>query len=295
MSTSASARPRSEGPSSLDDDIRGRVEAAVAGVLAEARDELARSDPRAAVLADEISRLVAAGGKRVRPLLCVWAFRAASGEPELEDAAVRAAAGLELLHTFALVHDDVMDDAVERRGVETTHVRFERAAPGDRDGAAFGTSVAILAGDLAAVLAERTVRGCGAPAERLDVALERFDRMRVAMAAGQYLDVEGSAPRERVAALKTGAYTAEGPVGVGTALAGAAARAEAPLLAFARLVGEAFQLRDDVIDGDAPAEDAARVDALVQDAVAALEGTALRPDAVRALAELASGLRLGER
>ena len=79
-------------------------------------------DARAAVLTDELLRLLAAGGKRIRPALCVYAHRAAGGSdgPPI----TKAAAALELLHTFALVHDDVMDRTDESRGVESTHVRF---------------------------------------------------------------------------------------------------------------------------------------------------------------------------
>jgi geranylgeranyl pyrophosphate synthase len=118
--------------------------------------------------------------------------------------------------------------------------------------------------------------------------------MRAEMAAGQLLDVSGHHERggaARVAALKTGSYTAEGPVAIGAALAGAGAAVDGPLRAYARLVGEAFQLRDDVLDGDAPPEEAGRVDELVARATAALEGAPLAEDGARALVELAMLLR----
>ncbi len=116
---------------------------------------------------------------------------------------------------------------------------------------AFGTSAAVLVGDLALVLSERLLRTSGFGAGRLEAAMARFDRMRAEMAAGQFLDVSGVGDRARVRALKTGSYTAEGPVMIGAALAGAGPEAEGPLRVFGRLVGEAFQLRDDVADGDA--------------------------------------------
>lgn len=253
-------------------------------------------DPSAAVLVDEIRRLLDAGGKRIRPALCYWAHRAAGGGGD--DSIVWAAAALELLHTFALVHDDVMDRSVERRGVPTSHVRFAKDAPPGSDPDLFGTSVAILVGDLAAVLSERLLRSCSAPAERLARALSRFDRMRAEMAAGQFLDLSGrrtgSASR-RVAALKTGSYTAEGPTLIGAALAGAGPATEGPLRTYARLVGEAFQLRDDVLDGDVAPGASEEVDALVDRAVAGLERAQLEPDGAAALAELASLLKLEAR
>ncbi|MGH2635655.1 MAG: polyprenyl synthetase family protein, partial [Actinomycetota bacterium] len=97
------------------DLVRERVDPAIARFLEERRAELVAMDPGAAILVDEIRRLLEAGGKRIRPALCFWAYRAVGGpdEPPIH----RAAAALELLHTFALIHDDVMDGSRERRGV----------------------------------------------------------------------------------------------------------------------------------------------------------------------------------
>ncbi len=264
--------------------VRDRVDPLILAELAERRVELAELDPEAPALTDEIARLVEAGGKRIRPALCVWAFRAAGGSEE--GPVRRAAAALELLHTFALIHDDVMDRSEVRRGVPATHVRFAAEAPPGCDHTAFGTAAAIVVGDLAAVLAEHVLRTCGAPEDRLEAAWSRFDRMRIEMAAGQLLDLSAADP-SRVAALKTGSYTAEGPVGIGAALAGAGAAEVEPLLAFARLLGRAFQLRDDVLDGDAPAEASEAVNQLVGRAVSALNGAPLRGDGVRALVDVA--------
>jgi geranylgeranyl diphosphate synthase type I len=280
------------------DRVRERVDPAIARFLADRRAELAGMDPEAVVLVDELLRLVAAGGKRIRPALCVWAHRAAGGldAPPI----VKAAAALELLHTFALVHDDVMDGTDERRGVEATHVRFAKAAPPGLDPDGYGTSVAILVGDLAAVLAEQRLRTCGASPGPLEAALGRFDRMRVEMAAGQFLDLGGlatepgrDAARARVASLKTGSYTAAGPVLIGSALAEAGPAVEGPLRVYARLVGEAFQLRDDLLDGEADPTAAARVDDLVARAGDALEGAPLEEEGAAALTEIAELLRMG--
>jgi geranylgeranyl diphosphate synthase type I len=274
------------------DLVRERVDAALARFLSDRRAELSGMDPRAAVLVDELLRLVAAGGKRIRPALCYWAYRAA-GAPD-RPAIVKAAAALELLHTFALVHDDVMDRSDERRGVEATHVRFAKEAPPGVEPDGYATSVAILVGDLAAVLAEQRLRTCGAEPRALDVAMERFDRMRAEMAAGQLLDVAGAADddRARVAALKTSSYTAEGPILIGTALAEAPPSVEGPLRVYARLIGEAFQLRDDVIDGDVDPGSAARADELASNAVSALDGAPLESEGRAALSEIAGALRL---
>lgn len=271
--------------------VRALVEPVLRAELAERGAELAELDASTRVLVDEIGRLLEAGGKRIRPALCVWAFRAAGGSGE--EAVLRAAAALELLHTFALVHDDVMDGSEARRGVPATHVRFAKEAPSGSDPERFGTAAAILVGDLAAVLAERLLRTCGARPERLDLAWARFDRMRIEMAAGQLLDLSTIAGSPEVASLKTGSYTAEGPVAIGAALAGAGPAEEEPLLAYARLVGRAFQLRDDVQDGQAPPEARAEVTELVSRAVSALRGAPLLGEGVRALTDLARLLEAG--
>src|ERR687891_268457 len=102
-------------------------------------DDRFKAVPDAADLIDEIARVISAGGKRLRPAFCYWGFRAAGGRHG--SAIVRAAASLELLHTFAIVHDDIMDDSDERRGEPTVHVRH-------------GLGFALLTGDLALLLAD---------------------------------------------------------------------------------------------------------------------------------------------
>jgi geranylgeranyl diphosphate synthase type I len=281
--------PRVSGPAL--DAVREAVDATLRDFLAERRAEVEEMDPAARPLVDEIVRLLDAGGKRFRPALCRWGYRAGGGPDG--DAVIRAAGALELLHTFALIHDDVMDQALERRGVASTPARFADLAPPGADADAYGRSVAILVGDLAAVLSERLLRTCGAPVDPLGVALERFDRMRTEMAAGQYLDLRASGPATpRVASLKTGSYSAEGPVLVGAALAGAGPEAESALRAYGRLLGEAFQLRDDLLDGDAGPDAASRVDGLVDEAGRSLDGAPLEAYGRAALLEIADLLRV---
>lgn len=271
---------------------RGLVDPALRRFLADRRAELAALDPSAAVLVDELRRLVDAGGKRIRPALCYWAFRAAGGKEG--EPITNACVALELLHTSAIVHDDVMDHAGERRGVPATHRRFAAGAPEGAPAEDFGTAAAILVGDLALVLSEQALRLSGAGGSELALAMTRFDRMRLEMAAGQFLDVSGNGDNARVSALKSSSYTAVGPVLMGTALAGAGAAAEGQLGVYARLVGEAFQLHDDVVDGEAPSGSAVRVGELVERAVRSLDAAPIEVRGAEALAELASLLRLRE-
>ena len=150
----------------------------------------------------------------MRPAFCYWGFRAADGRDDgpAGEAIVRAAAALELLHTMAIVHDDLIDGAKERRGVPTTEVWFaEHAAERDilGDPSEHGRSMAILVGDVCAVWADELLDGCGFDAEAVARARIRYDEMRVGMAVGQVLGAGGAAgdPRSPAAPPREGAAT----------------------------------------------------------------------------------------
>ncbi len=211
------------------------------------------------VLADPFSELrafVVGGGKRLRPAFCHCAFVGAGGDPDAPEV-IDAAAALELVHTFALVHDDVMDGSDSRRGRPAVHRRFadEHAAASWRaEPRRFGDGMAILIGDFAFVYADVLMRG--APARALDV----FDALRIELCVGQSLDLVSTArgttdtaTANRIATYKSAKYTVEGPLHLGAALAGKLAELAAPLSAIGLPLGAAFQLRDDLLGafGDA--------------------------------------------
>jgi geranylgeranyl diphosphate synthase, type I len=197
-----------------------------------------------------LRELVTAGGKRLRPAFCYWAFVGAGGDPD-DPAIVDAGAALELLHTFALIHDDIMDGSCTRRSMETIHVRFEErhALDGWRgDGRRFGEGVAVLVGDLAFVYADQLL--AGAPRAATDV----FTELRIEVNVGQYLDLVGTARGEvgeatarDISLFKSGKYTVERPLHLGAALAGRLDDLAPALSAYGLRVGEAFQLRDDLL------------------------------------------------
>jgi geranylgeranyl diphosphate synthase type I len=217
------------------DGLRAEVDGELRRFLAARRAEL----PEAADLVAEIERLLISGGKRIRPAFCYWGYRA-TGAPH-GPAPVRAAASLELLHTFAIVHDDIMDSSEERRGVPTVHVLH-------------GVDVALLVGDLALVLADDLFLASGFAPAAVRRAFEWYSRMRQQVIAGQYLDLQlarrpivSEASARRVAVLKSGRYTIEHPLAIGASLAGASADLLSSVLAFGAPLGEAFQLRDDLL------------------------------------------------
>lgn len=199
---------------------------------------------------EALRTLVLSGGKRLRPAFCHWAFVGAGGDP-LDPVLTDAGAALELLHSFALVHDDVMDDSLVRRGADAIHVQFRKQHSEQSLGGEarrYGEGVAILVGDMAFVYADKLMNA--APR----VAVEVFTELRVELNIGQYLDVSATARSDatlpmaqKIAQFKSGKYTVERPMHLGAALAGRFDELATDISAYGIPVGEAFQLRDDIL------------------------------------------------
>jgi geranylgeranyl diphosphate synthase type II len=198
-------------------------------VVEEYLDRLELS-PELGGLEEAIRYALAGGGKRTRPVLCLASAEAAGGDPER---ALPAAAALELVHSFSLVHDDLpaMDDDAERRGRPTTHVRF-------------GEASALLAGD--ALLAEAFRLAVSTRAEMA----QEVARATLGMIGGQYLDIDGTRPdRAELNRLKTGRLF-EASVGCGLWASDVPAEAQAPWREFGADYGFLYQVVDDLLDGD---------------------------------------------
>jgi geranylgeranyl diphosphate synthase, type I len=219
---------------------------------------------RLAPLGDDAARLLAearasvSGGKRFRAAFCYWGFHAVAGPSfDVDAALVRACAALELLHASALVHDDFMDASDTRRGRPATHRGFSelhRSVRWRGDPEQYGASAAILLGDLLLSWSDEQLRRCGLPLERVMEALDVFDRCRSEVIAGQFLDVSAQARGEAdvdaamtVLRYKSAKYSIERPLHIGATLAGGSADQLRQLGAFGLPLGEAFQLRDDLL------------------------------------------------
>jgi geranylgeranyl diphosphate synthase type I len=241
--------------------IAARVDARLEDLLQGERERWAAFEPDLALPLDEIRRLVLSGGKRLRPAFCYWGFVGAGGDGG-DRCVVDAGAAFELMHAFALFHDDVMDDAGTRRGAPTTHAAFSaehgRAAWAG-ESRRFGEGVAILVGDLAFVYSDELMaaavagrRSTGDP----QAAWALWNELRIELNIGQYLDILGSvrrerrlAPAERIARYKSGKYTIERPLQLGALLARPDG-GDGLLVALSRYglpLGDAFQMRDDVM------------------------------------------------
>ncbi|GAB3734071.1 polyprenyl synthetase family protein [Amycolatopsis oliviviridis] len=212
------------------------------------------SGRREGELAESILPEFASGGKCLRPMFAYVGWRC--GAPD-SDAAVRAAACLELLHCFALAQDDVMDGSQLRRGRPSLHVRFGRwHSEKDWSGSArrFGEAAATLSGDLFLVWSERMLRESGLDEEALARGWPRYDLMREELAVGQLADLVNDARTLPgwdtlldVLRRKSGNYTVRRPLEFGAALAGCGPDVLVSLAEYGSLVGEAFQFRDDLL------------------------------------------------
>jgi geranylgeranyl diphosphate synthase, type I len=202
-------------------------------------------------LPEILRALTVAGGKRIRPSMCYWGWVAAGGRAHSQDQVVQAGAALELLHIFALIHDDVMDESDSRRGQPSVHTlaaQLHLHSAGRGSASRFGESIAVLVGDLAHAEADHLVT-------ELPPAMRRIWRLLVIeLVQGQSRDITGAAAGRRdlaharqVARMKSGAYTVQRPLQLGAAAAAADDHVVAAITRYGREVGEAFALRDDLL------------------------------------------------
>jgi geranylgeranyl diphosphate synthase, type I len=237
-------------------DLRARVQGIVDSTIARQTTLLTDVSPDLLPLVDAISALLS-GGKRLRPAFAYWGWRGAGGNPAEDTEAMTAAAGLEFLQACALIHDDVMDGSDTRRGLPAAHRRFagvhrdEQWLGSPED---FGVGAAILLGDLCLSWADEVIFGCSFAPNTLARAKGVYDEMRTELMAGQYLDLleqargGGSVDRAlRVVRYKSAKYTIERPLHLGAALADASPDVSAAYSGYGLPLGEAFQLRDDIL------------------------------------------------
>ncbi|MFI9272460.1 polyprenyl synthetase family protein [Kitasatospora sp. NPDC052896] len=240
--------------------VRERVNTALAEFMAGQHALLGSISPGLLPAAEALREFLLDGGKRLRPAFCYWGWRGAGGAAESTGIA-HAAAALELLQASALVHDDLMDRSDTRRGLPSVHRRFEALHRdsgwrGDRE--QFGAAAAVLLGDLLLIWCDELFVRCGLDPAAVLAAKPVFDLMRTEVMAGQYLDVlepvagdstdAGALDRaQTVLHYKSAKYTIERPLQVGARLAGASDQLMAAYSAFGLPLGEAFQLRDDLL------------------------------------------------
>lgn len=252
--------------------------------------EIFRDETRYADLQEAMEYSLLAGGKRIRPVLTLETCRMCGGSLQ---AALPFACGVEMIHTYSLIHDDLpaMDNDNLRRGRPTNHV-------------VYGEATAILAGDGLLTAAFEQLAGAELPPERVVAAMACLARCAgpAGMVGGQALDMAGEghaltrSELELLQSLKTGALISAA-ARLGAIAAGADEEKLRQIDRYAQALGRAFQVRDDMLDETSSAEElgknvgsdrvngkstfvtalgldgcAALVDQLTQEAIDALEG-----------------------
>ncbi|MEY4401378.1 MAG: geranylgeranyl pyrophosphate synthase [Actinomycetota bacterium] len=231
-------------------EVAARVDVRLKSFLLAERTRWTAFDLDLTVVFDELERMVVGGGKRLRPVFTYWGFVGAGGKRD-DPRVVDAGAAFELLHAFALFHDDIMDGSVTRRGATTTHESLQaqhRARAWAGDARRFGDGTAILIGDLSFVYSDVLLSGLGSRGWQM------WNELRVELNVGQYLDMLGSAQNERspekaarICRYKSGKYTIERPLHLGALLADEKTNLLDAYSAYGLPLGDAFQLRDDVL------------------------------------------------
>ena len=241
-------------------ELRERVQQAVDAQLAAQTAVLAEIGDELTPLVGTVGSLLT-GGKRLRAGFLYWGYRAGGGPDSA--ALVRLAASMEFFQAAALLHDDVMDRSDTRRGMPSAHraietLHSERGWLGD--GGRFGEGAAILAGDLCLTWCDEMFATCGLPEEQLGRGRALFDSMRTQLMGGQFLDLLESvrgwegldldariASARKVIRYKSAKYTIEHPLLIGALVGGVDGEAVTHLSHYGLALGEAFQLRDDLL------------------------------------------------
>lgn len=241
-------------------DIKQTVEKELLQFFSEKRAEVKKIHPETTQLVDAIADLTSRGGKRTRAFLVWLGNKAVTGDKRQETgkALMHAMVGIELFQSFALIHDDIIDEDVVRRGSPTVHEFFRihslTHSPSNTSHAhRFGESMAILAGDLALVWADELMKKGQRQTEngkREDI----YQKMKEEVILGQGLDVLAanglpSADRATINRYKTAWYSVVRPLQIGAAIAGGDKQATDAFVPYGLAVGEGYQLRDDFLDG----------------------------------------------
>jgi geranylgeranyl diphosphate synthase type I len=206
----------------------------------------------------DLAEYVGRKGKRIRPLMFLMSYRAFGGTRRLDDPALlQCATALELLHTFVLMHDDVIDRSATRRGLPTYHKLASQRIHAFGDDGRTGENVATVMGDIVFTMAIRAMAGLDIEADRRQRALDIFLRTTADTGAGEIQDilfgvrdiaeVTGS-DIAHMYHLKTTRYTFEAPCVVGAVLAGAAEEKIRALPRITEPLGLAFQIQNDLLE-----------------------------------------------
>jgi geranylgeranyl diphosphate synthase type I len=225
--------------------VIARVNQRLEAFFADRKTRSRAVSPRAPELVSAIADLTMRGGKRLRPLVIYAGFRATTPLTSDRDwqSVVTLGAALELLQSYLLIQDDWMDNDEQRRGGPSTFAAMQQKYPDP----GLGASLTILASDVAIAFALDLLHETRFPRGRTREALSMFNAMHLEVVFGQQLDLLAHEDVTLTQHLKTGSYTMRGPMALGAVLADASTEQLQALMRFAKPLGIAFQLRDDVL------------------------------------------------
>ncbi len=218
--------------------------------------QVEKIDPLAKKAIQMIADFTLAGGKRIRPALIYYAYLSLGGEDNDQDI-IEASMGIELIHSFLLIHDDIIDRDAKRRNVATIHERYkkidEKITP-LRNNIHFGNSMAMMVGDVASVMSNEIVLNIDFPKEIIIKTLSKLQEIVCTTVYGEMLDVvmeyRGKTTEEEILKMferKTSRYTFEGPLHLGVILAGGDVKFLQAFTKYSLPLGKAFQLQDDIL------------------------------------------------
>lgn len=236
-------------------DFKKRIDVEIGlyfdGVIADVKSE----DIFLAELLGRVKAFVLSGGKRLRGALLYYGYKLSGGDNDRE--IIQACVGIELVHSFFLVHDDIMDRDDIRHGVDTLHREFAKVGEifsSKKESEHFGTSMAITAGDLLGSMGSQRIFSLQFPAERIVRALSvlqgSISRTGLGQAMDVYMGYSRQATEESIISMythKTARYTFECPLQLGGILAGATQESLDSFSRYALPLGIVFQLQDDVL------------------------------------------------
>jgi geranylgeranyl diphosphate synthase type I len=239
---------------------KAEVESLLSDYFKEKKESFKKVDPLAEEAVKILEKFTMSGGKRIRPAMVYYGFLLGGGEVTKENRQdiLRASMSIELVHSFLLIHDDIIDRDAKRHGVATVHEHYKEIARKlfpNTDKEHFGNSMAIIVGDLAASMANEILFESNFPPEIILEALKQLQKVVYTTIPGEMLDVvmeaRGTATEQEILRMhegKTAFYTFEGPLQLGVLLSdNSSQRLLRDISEYSMAVGKAFQIRDDVL------------------------------------------------
>jgi len=236
-------------------DFKAKVDPEVEAFFVRTIAETKKVDDNIAAALEHARKITTSGGKRARAAFMYYGYLAAGGKNKKE--IIKTSVSIELIHTFLLIHDDIIDRDGLRHGVKTIHVHYGEMAKRyfkNKDAAHFGNSMAIIMGDMLGALGNQVLFESKFDSALIIKALQKLQGIIAFTVIGEAEDViienRGRATEKEIFRMyenKTAKYTIEGPLHLGAILAGADKKLLEALSAYSIPAGIAFQIQDDIL------------------------------------------------